>query len=124
MKGFFQGAPDIAVEVVSPSDRASEVAAKVQDWLQAGCSVVWVVDPENRSVTVYRSRNEIAVLTASDTLSGGDVLPGFSVCRWRGSLRKHYGKLADRTSERPVRLLRAGEVHKARELGRKSSGIP
>ena len=79
VKGFFQGPPDIAVEVLSPNDRASEVAAKVQDWLQAGCPMVWVVDPETRTVTVYRSRSEIAVLTASDTLAGGDVLPDFSV---------------------------------------------
>ena len=76
VKGFFQGPPDIAVEVVSPSDRASEVAAKVQDWLQAGCSMVWVVDPENRTVTVHRSRKDITVLTEADMLTGGDVLPG------------------------------------------------
>jgi len=79
VKGFFQGAPDIAVEVVSPNDRASEVVAKVQDWLQAGCSIVWVVEPENRTVTVHRSRKEIAILTESDMLLGGDVLPGFSM---------------------------------------------
>jgi Uma2 family endonuclease len=77
VKGFFQGAPDIAVEVVSPSDRASEVAAKVQDWLRAGCSLVWVVDPESRTVTVHRSPKEIAILTAADTLVGIDVLPEF-----------------------------------------------
>jgi Uma2 family endonuclease len=69
----------MAVAVVSPTDRASEVFAKVQDWLQAGCGLVWVVDPETRTVTVYRSRSEIAVLTAVDTLDGGDVLPGFAV---------------------------------------------
>jgi Uma2 family endonuclease len=79
VKGFFQGAPDIAVEVVSPSDRASEIAAKVRDWLQAGCSLVWVVDPENRTITVHRSRNEIIVLTQADMLTGGDVLREFSV---------------------------------------------
>ena len=79
VKGFFQGAPDIAVEVVSPSDRASEVAAKVRDWLQAGCSMVWVVDPENRTVTVHRSRKDITVLTEADMLTGGDVLPEFSM---------------------------------------------
>jgi Uma2 family endonuclease len=79
VKGFFQGVPDIAVEVVSPNDRASEVIAKSQDWLQAGCQMVWVVDPQTRTVSVYRSRSEISVLTAEETLSGGDVLPGFSV---------------------------------------------
>jgi Uma2 family endonuclease len=79
VKGYFQGAPDIAVEVVSPTDRASEVSAKVRDWLQAGCSTVWVVDPENRTVTVHRSRKDIGVLTEDDMLAGGDVLPEFSM---------------------------------------------
>jgi Uma2 family endonuclease len=79
VKGFFQGAPDLAVEVVSPGDRASEVMAKARDWLQAGCAMVWVVDPETRTVSVYCSRSEISVLTDADTLTGGDVLPGFSM---------------------------------------------
>ena len=79
VKGFFQGAPDLAVEVVSPGDRASEVMAKAQDWLQAGCPMVWVVDPETRNVSVYSSRKEIAILTNADTLTGGDVLPEFSI---------------------------------------------
>ena len=79
VKGFFQGPPDIAVEVVSPNDRASEVMAKAQDWLQAGCPLVWVVDPETRTISIYRSRSEISVLSDTDTLTGGDVLAGFSV---------------------------------------------
>jgi Uma2 family endonuclease len=78
-QGFFEGAPDLAVEVLSPNDRASEVNAKVQDWLDAGCRMVWVVDPQTKTVSVYRSRTEIMVLGASDTLPGGDVLPGFSL---------------------------------------------
>jgi Uma2 family endonuclease len=77
--GFFQGAPDLAVEIVSPGDRASELMAKVQDWLGAGSCVVWVVDPETRAVSVYRSRTDIVVPTRSDTLPGGDLLPGFSM---------------------------------------------
>ena len=79
VKGFFQGAPDLAVEVISPSDRPNEVAAKVQDWLRAGCRLVWVVDPEKRTVTAHRSRNEVVVLTVADTLTGGDVLPEFAM---------------------------------------------
>lgn len=78
-EGFFQGAPDIAVEVVSPNDRANEVLAKIQDWLQAGCLLVWVVDPRNRTISAYGSSGEITVLNETDTLTGGDVLPGFSV---------------------------------------------
>ena len=77
-EGFFPGPPDLAVEVVSPSDRASEVLAKVQDWLEAGSAAVWVVDPETRRVSVYRA-GEMAVLKETDVLSGGDLLPGFSL---------------------------------------------
>ncbi len=79
VRGFFQGPPDLAVEVVSPGDRPSEVLAKAQHWLRAGCPIVWTVDAEIRTVTVHRSRNEIVVLTAADTLVGGDVLPGFTL---------------------------------------------
>jgi Uma2 family endonuclease len=79
MFGFFQGPPDLAVEVLSPGDRASEVTAKVHDWLDAGCRLVWVVDPQSRTVTAYRSRREIAVFTVADTLAASDVLPDFSI---------------------------------------------
>ena len=77
--GFFPGAPDLAVEVLSPDDRAGEVLAKVQDWLASGCRGVWVIDPRTRTVTAYRSRSEIVVLKESETLSGGDLLPGFAL---------------------------------------------
>jgi Uma2 family endonuclease len=76
-RGFFPGPPDLAVEVLAPDDRAGEVLAKVQDWLDAGCRAVWVVDPRTRTVTVYRSRSEIVVLGASETIDGGDLLPDF-----------------------------------------------
>ncbi len=79
VRGFFPAAPDLAVEVLSPGDRASEVLAKVQDWLGAGCHVVWVVDPETTTVTVYRGRDQIAIRGSSDTLTGDDVLPSFTV---------------------------------------------
>jgi Uma2 family endonuclease len=78
-RGFFEGAPDLAVEVLSPGDRASEVNAKVQDWLDAGCRLVWVADPQTRTVTAYRSRREVAVFATADTLTAGDVVPGFSI---------------------------------------------
>ena len=78
-RGFFPGAPDLAVEVLSPSDRASEVNAKVRDWLEAGARRVWVVDPENQTVAVYRSPGEATILGLSETLPGEDVLPGFAV---------------------------------------------
>jgi Uma2 family endonuclease len=75
--GFFPGAPDLAVEVLSPGDRASEVIAKVENWLGAGSLVVWVVEPKLLTITVYRSGREAAVFNPTDTLDGGDLLPGF-----------------------------------------------
>jgi Uma2 family endonuclease len=77
-KDFFPGAPDLAVEVLSPNDRAGEVFAKVQDWLSAGCTSVWVVDPKTQTVTVYGADRRATILTSADTLAGGELLPCFS----------------------------------------------
>jgi Uma2 family endonuclease len=71
-------APDLVAEVVSPSDTAAEVREKVQEWLQAGARLVWVVRPSNRSVTEYRSPTEVRELGETDELDGFDVLPGFT----------------------------------------------
>lgn len=78
-KGFFEGPPDLAVEVLSPWDRWSEVAAKAQVWLRAGCRVVWIADPETREVHVHRAASDVRILREADTLDGGDLLPGFAV---------------------------------------------
>lgn len=77
-QGYFDGAPDLAVEVLSPNDRASEVQGKIRDWLDAGCRAVWLVDPETKSVTVYKSAHDISVLNTADTLADAQLLPGFS----------------------------------------------
>lgn len=77
--GFFPGAPDIAVEVVSSSDRYSEVEEKVGDWLRAGTRAVIVVDPRRRSVKVHRSLGDVEVLTEGDVLSVEDVVPGWQM---------------------------------------------
>lgn len=78
--GFLELAPDLAVEVVSPSDRAAEVLAKAQAWVAAGSSLVWVLYPTQRVVAVHRAGTDTVVhLSAGDTLDGGDVLPGFRV---------------------------------------------
>ncbi|MBI2877666.1 MAG: Uma2 family endonuclease [Candidatus Tectomicrobia bacterium] len=71
--------PDLAVEVVSPSDTADEVLEKVGVWLAAGTRMVWVVHPKTRTVTSYRSLKEIRVLTAEESLEGEDVVPGLSL---------------------------------------------
>ena len=77
--GFLKMAPDLAVEVVSPSDSAAAVQSKVEDWLGAGTRLVWVVYPDTRSVTVYRSLNEAEVLSEPDALDGAPVLPDFAL---------------------------------------------
>lgn len=79
LPGYVPVAPDLAVEVISPHDRASEVAAKVQLWLHAGCRLVWVVDPQNQSVSAYESGGQVQLLDSQASLSGQDVIPGFAV---------------------------------------------
>jgi Uma2 family endonuclease len=76
-KGYFPGAPDLAVEVLSPEDAVSGIEQKMGEWLDAGSRLVWVVSPKMRTVTVYRSRTDIRVLTEKDLLDGGSVVPGF-----------------------------------------------
>jgi Uma2 family endonuclease len=78
-QGFFDGAPDLAVEVVSPEDTADEVDAKVLEYLQAGTKLVWVVHPRTQTLTVYRSLDQVRVLTVNDTLNGNDALPEFAL---------------------------------------------
>ena len=73
------GAPDLAVEVLSPSDRPVPVHAKVADYLAAGTRRVWVVDPEVRTVTVYSSLLSPQRLRDDDMLDGEDVVSGFRV---------------------------------------------
>ena len=77
--GYWIGAPDLAVEVISPGDAVSEVEEKVKEWLEAGASMVWIVSPKLKTVTVYRSLIDITILTEKDTLDGGEVVPGFQI---------------------------------------------
>jgi Uma2 family endonuclease len=78
-EGYPTVAPDLVVEVVSPGDHFSRLQNKVRHYLTHGVKLVWVVDPEDRSVTVYRSLTQGSILTENDTLTGNDVVPGFSV---------------------------------------------
>lgn len=77
--GYWPGAPDLAVEVISPGDTYTEVEEKVFAWLEAGARMVVVLNPRRRSVTVYRSLTDIVVLNENNVLDGGDVVPGWSV---------------------------------------------
>jgi Uma2 family endonuclease len=76
---FWPGAPDLAIEVISPSDSFAEVDEKVAEYLDAGCRMVVVVNPRRRAATVYRSRSDIVLLTENDVLDGGEVVPGWSL---------------------------------------------
>jgi len=78
-EGFFEGPPDLAVEVLSPSDTVFHVDEKIAEWLRAGCAMVWVVNGHRRSVSVHRPGGLITVLTEPDTLEGSDLLPGFTL---------------------------------------------
>jgi len=76
--GFWPGAPDLAVEVLSPGDRTGEVDEKIDAWLDAGCAAVWIVNPKQKIVTVYLSRTDVQVKAAGDVLQGDPVVPGFA----------------------------------------------
>ncbi len=78
-KGFWPGAPDLAIEVLSPDDRVSEVEEKVSEWLAGGSQQVWVVSPKLRTVTIYRSLTDIVTLAETDTVDGGELVPGFQI---------------------------------------------
>ena len=73
----FPGPPDLAVEVLSPSNTPAGIHAKVADYLAAGTRCVWVLDTGTETVVVYRSLLSPRTSTATDTLEGGDVVPGF-----------------------------------------------
>lgn len=75
----FIGAPDLAVEVVSPGNTPAELHGKVADYLAGGSRVVWLLDPDARSVVVYRELLAPRTIRAGETLDGGDVLPGFRI---------------------------------------------
>ncbi|MDE0135359.1 MAG: Uma2 family endonuclease [Acidimicrobiaceae bacterium] len=75
---YGQEVPELVAEVVSPSDRRSEVHAKARMWVSFGVLLVWVVFPKTRTVEVYRAGVEaVETLTEADSLGGGSVLPGF-----------------------------------------------
>ena len=92
-KGHVRIPPDLAIEVVSPNDLASDLDEKVEDYQKAGVELVWVIQPESRTVSVYRSDGSVSRLHQDDELSGEEVIPGFR-CQVR-SLFPGSGKLLD-----------------------------
>jgi Uma2 family endonuclease len=77
---FWPGAPDFAVEVISPEDTYREVREKALEWLAAGTIIVLVLDPPKRTATVYRAQGDVHVYSGvDDTVDLNDAVPGFSV---------------------------------------------
>ena len=79
LPGYLPFAPDIAVEVVSPSDTPSDARERALMWLDAGSALVWMLFPDSRSVTVYRPNGDVFTLGEDDVLGAAPVLDGFSV---------------------------------------------
>ena len=79
IRGYFPGPPDLAVEVVSPEDRRPKVLKKVREWLAAGMTSVWLIDPQKRSVEVYRRGKKVIHYSEADVLRDEPTLPGFSL---------------------------------------------
>jgi Uma2 family endonuclease len=75
---FAKVVPDLAVEVISPEVKYGYLQRKIRDYFEAGVRLLWIVDPAMQTVTVHRSPVELRLLTSAETLSGEDVLPGFS----------------------------------------------
>lgn len=74
---FFPTAPDLAVEVISPSNTSEEISTKVEDYLNSGSRLVWIVYPKRKVVVVYRASNTVSFLHEPDELDGEDVIPNF-----------------------------------------------
>ncbi|HJX93712.1 MAG TPA: Uma2 family endonuclease [Pyrinomonadaceae bacterium] len=78
-QGYWPGPPDLAVEVISPSERKVDVKPKTLKWFEHGVKEVWIVDLKHETVTIYSSPENASVVTKDEQLSSGDLLPGFSL---------------------------------------------
>jgi len=76
---FYPAPPDLAVEILSSSDGAVEFMEKMDEWLEAGTRLIWVVNPEKKTIHVHASGRAIAKLRLGGTLEGEDVLPGLKI---------------------------------------------
>lgn len=77
VKGYWQGPPDLAIEVSSPGDRPDKVNKKIARWFSFGTKQVWIVDPKLCTVTIYRSPSDATTFSGSDYLEAKDLIPGF-----------------------------------------------
>jgi Uma2 family endonuclease len=81
-RGYFPGPPDLAVEIISPSETEQQADDKARAWLESGAKLVWNIRPLTRSIDVYRPGADVESLSAGDALTGEDVVPEFT-CRVR-----------------------------------------
>ena len=79
-RGFLEMAPDLVVEVLSPSETASRLEEKLSDYRAAGTPLIWVIDPDQRTVMVISAGAPVRWLREDDAIDGGTVVPGFR-CR-------------------------------------------
>ena len=86
--GYFEGVPDLAIEVVSPDDRKREIAEKVNMWLAHGTASCWVADPNAKTLTIHRTGDKPIRITATDELRNEPALPGFVM-----SLQRVFARL-------------------------------
>jgi Uma2 family endonuclease len=78
-KSYLDVAPELVVEILSPDDRWSDLTDKLDEYFAIGVKLIWVADPRRKQVYVYHSITDVQRLAAEETLTGGEVLPGFSV---------------------------------------------
>ncbi|NEP83785.1 MAG: Uma2 family endonuclease [Okeania sp. SIO3B3] len=77
-ESYLDVAPELVVEIMSPDDHWSELITKLDEYFVIGVELAWVVEPRHKRVHVYRSLADVETLTKTDTLTGGDILPGLS----------------------------------------------
>ena len=78
-QGFLDVAPELTVEILSPTDRPDQMRRKLSEYFAAGVRLAWVIDPTARTVRIHRGVGEPQSLACGETLTGGDVLPGFEM---------------------------------------------
>lgn len=78
-KGYFQGSPDLAIEVISPNNTFEELHQKIVEYFDNGCRLVWVINPDEKSVLVYHQPEPDKLLNVTDNLDGEDILPDFTL---------------------------------------------
>jgi Uma2 family endonuclease len=76
---YCEFSPDLAVEILSPDDNAARLQRKIARYLAAGTSIVWVLDPESITISVYQKPGAFRTLTADDCIDAPELLPGFSI---------------------------------------------